>query len=121
MVQFEMAEYTSRDYAGLLEMYRRWDPLQHSQGLPPVRSDLRVKWLDLLTSRGLNAVARSADEVVGHAVLMPDQTGSWELCVESGGRSVRCCARQGFQKEADDGWQQISRVSLSGHAPSRRA
>lgn len=77
----DVAEYIDADREGLAEMYEHWDPTQSSQGIPPAGRAPRVKWLTLLLDRGINAVARSGGEIIGHAVLMPDLVGSWELAV----------------------------------------
>jgi GNAT superfamily N-acetyltransferase len=61
-------------------MYVEFDPADRAQGIPPSEEERIRSWLDTLLTEGLNVLAWHGDDVVGHAVLMPDSEG-WELAI----------------------------------------
>jgi GNAT superfamily N-acetyltransferase len=65
----------------LYGMYRTYDPSQQAQGIPPLHPVRLREWLRSLLEEGINLLAVHGDRVVGHAVLMPDQLGSYELAI----------------------------------------
>ena len=70
------------DYDALVEMYGDFDPADRAQGIPPVKESAIEDWLDnLLSDESLNVVAIDDDSVVGHAILVPDREGAYELAV----------------------------------------
>ncbi|MDQ3698543.1 MAG: GNAT family N-acetyltransferase [Gemmatimonadota bacterium] len=77
----EIGEWRPEDWDGLLAMYRGLAPSQRAQGLPPWGEEQRAVWVDELWRRGPNVVAHAGERIVGHAALVPDRTGSYELVV----------------------------------------
>jgi len=69
------------DPGAIVEMYEEFDPADRAQGIPPAQESRIRDWLDTLLEEGLNVLAWHGDDVVGHAVLMPDDAGSWELAI----------------------------------------
>ncbi|SNZ06667.1 Acetyltransferase (GNAT) family protein [Natronoarchaeum philippinense] len=69
------------DRAALAEMYDDFDPSQRAQGVPPIGDDRIASWLDGLLDDGCNFVARSGEQVVGHAVYVATDDPEPELAV----------------------------------------
>lgn len=66
----------------LVEMYLAFDPEDRAQGIPPVGEERIRTWLDtLLALECLNVVAWHDDRTVGHATLVPDGQGGYELAI----------------------------------------
>ncbi len=79
---FQLGIYGIEDFPPLLEMYRTFSPKPASQGLPPEDPETCRNWLKTLARIGLNALAWRGNEVIGHAVLIPDvKVKSGELVV----------------------------------------
>lgn len=81
----EGREITIRDYDDLeavVEMYIIFEPADRAQGIPPAgEADIR-RWLDnILVEEAVNVVAWHDDRAVGHAVLVPDRQGAYELAI----------------------------------------
>lgn len=69
------------DRDGVVEMYLAFDPADRAQGIPPTGEPAIREWLDAITGPGcVNVVARHAGDLVGHAVLVPDN-GGHELAI----------------------------------------
>jgi ribosomal protein S18 acetylase RimI-like enzyme len=67
---------------GVLEMYLSFDPADRAQGIPPAREEAIEDWLDtILGEDTLNVVAVHQGSVVGHATLVPDRHGEYELAI----------------------------------------
>ncbi len=77
-ITFEVVE--DADTEPIVEMYVAFDPADRAQGIPPSQEDRIRSWLDTLLEEGLNVLAWDDEDVVGHAVLMPDDDG-WELAI----------------------------------------
>lgn len=70
------------DREGLVSMYDDFDPADRAQGIPPVGEDRIRDWLDhLLCEDCYNVVARYDDRLVGHATLVSDSEGAYELAI----------------------------------------
>ncbi|QDX40063.1 GNAT family N-acetyltransferase [Salarchaeum sp. JOR-1] len=69
------------DTDALVEMYVDFSQEDRAQGVPPVGEERVRDWLDTLTGDGYNVVAWHGDRVVGHATLVPDGTGGYELAI----------------------------------------
>jgi RimJ/RimL family protein N-acetyltransferase len=70
------------DRDALVRMYDDFDPADRAQGIPPVGEERIRDWLDhLLCDDCFNVVARHGDRVVGHATLVSDDTGAYELAI----------------------------------------
>ncbi len=78
----ELRRYGDDDFEDVVEMYLAFDPADRAQGIPPTgESDVR-EWLDSLADGDFVAVvARREGAVVGHAVLVPDRHGDFELAI----------------------------------------
>jgi len=70
------------DLEAVVEMYLDFDPADRAQGVPPSGPDRIRSWVEDLLEAGVNVVAFDGDEVVGHAVLVPDEVGDgYELAI----------------------------------------
>lgn len=82
----EGREITIREFESdrdaLVEMYDDFDPADRAQGIPPVGEDRIRDWLDhLLCEDCYNVLAVHDDEIVGHATLVGDDEGDYELAI----------------------------------------
>jgi RimJ/RimL family protein N-acetyltransferase len=64
-----------QDYPSLKEMYRRFEPKEGSQGLPPRLEHKIEEWLGYVVHEGINLLALMEDKVVGHAALFEMEPG----------------------------------------------
>lgn len=72
----------SSDVDALREMYLDFDPEDRAQGVPPIREDAIREWLDSVVAEDcLDVAAFHDDSAVGHAMLVPDSTGAYELAI----------------------------------------
>ncbi|MFB6153695.1 MAG: N-acetyltransferase family protein [Halodesulfurarchaeum sp.] len=79
--EIELLEYDGHREA-LIRMYDDFDPADRAQGIPPVGRERIDNWLDhLLGEDSYNVIARHGDGVVGHATLVGDEEGSYELAI----------------------------------------
>jgi len=70
------------DFDALVEMYDDFDPADRAQGIPPVRENRIRDWLETITTGdALGVVAWHGDAAVGHAILVPDEEGAYELAI----------------------------------------
>jgi GNAT superfamily N-acetyltransferase len=70
------------DIDALREMYVAFDPADRAQGVPPIREGPIREWLDVLLEAGsFNVVAWHDGRAVGHAMLVPDDAGAYELAI----------------------------------------
>jgi GNAT superfamily N-acetyltransferase len=66
----------------LHDMYLAFNPEDRAQGIPPAREDAIEQWLDsVVTEDCLNVIAYHDDNAIGHAMLVPDNIGSYELAI----------------------------------------
>ena len=66
----------------LVGMYERFDPAHRAQGIPPVREQAIERWLEtILDADCLNVAARHQGDPIGHATLVPDNEGDYELAI----------------------------------------
>ncbi|WP_299265639.1 GNAT family N-acetyltransferase [Halorientalis sp.] len=73
---------SDEDVGALVEMYLDFDAEDRAQGIPPVREEPIRDWLDVLLAEDcLNVVALHDGAPVGHATLVPDEDGSYELAI----------------------------------------
>ena len=76
----EPGDETSFD--ALVEMYCDFDPGDRAQGIPPVREDQIRTWLETIEEGdAVEVVAWHDDAAVGHAILVPDDDGTYELAI----------------------------------------
>ncbi|WP_440010377.1 N-acetyltransferase family protein [Halomicrococcus sp. SG-WS-1] len=76
----DVCPYEEGDEEALVEMYVDFDPADRAQGIPPATESRVRDWVETL-GEGLNVVAWHEDEVAGHATLVPDGNGSYELAI----------------------------------------
>ena len=90
--EIELVAYDGSDAEreALVSMYVDFDPAQRAQGVPPVGEAAVREWLATLLDesaeaddreRGHNVLARHDDRAVGHATLVSDGEGGWELAI----------------------------------------
>jgi GNAT superfamily N-acetyltransferase len=66
----------------LVAMYVDFDPGDRAQGIPPIGEEEIREWLDaVLAADSFNVVASHGDRAVGHATLVPDADGDYELAI----------------------------------------
>ncbi len=66
----------------LVAMYVDFDPGDRAQGIPPIGEGAIREWLEaLLAADSFNVVAWHGDRAVGHATLVPDADGDYELAI----------------------------------------
>lgn len=72
----------SDDIDELHEMYVEFNPEDRAQGVPPVNDEAIREWLESVVADDcLNVVAFHDEKAVGHAMLVPDPDGSYELAI----------------------------------------
>lgn len=72
----------SDDVEDLLDMYQEFEPEDRAQGIPPAREEAIRDWLETVVSEdSLGVIARLDDTVTGHAMLVPDASGGYELAI----------------------------------------
>jgi RimJ/RimL family protein N-acetyltransferase len=70
------------DFEPLCEMYLTFDPADRAQGIPPIEEAEIREWVDTLLGEDcFDVVALHGDRAVGHAILVPDDTGAYELAI----------------------------------------
>jgi ribosomal protein S18 acetylase RimI-like enzyme len=70
------------EYEQLVSMYDAFDPEDRAQGIPPVGENTIREWLDAVTEPDcFNVAGWYEDAAVGHAMLVPDRTGGYELAI----------------------------------------
>ncbi|WP_324665559.1 GNAT family N-acetyltransferase [Haloarcula sediminis] len=78
----EIVAADAADRESILEMYVAFDPADRAQGIPPSREEAIEDWLDTILSEDtLNVAAVHEDSVAGHATLVPDSHGEYELAI----------------------------------------
>lgn len=82
----EGREITVRDYdddfEAVVEMYVVFEPSDRAQGIPPAGEKNIRTWLEnILIEEAVNVIAWHDNRVVGHAVLVPDPQGAYELAI----------------------------------------
>jgi len=74
--------YESDDLEALVSMYVDFDPADRAQGIPPIGEQRVRNWLDHLLGEGShNVIAVQGGDVVGHATLVEDDDGAYELAI----------------------------------------
>ncbi|WP_126662336.1 GNAT family N-acetyltransferase [Haloterrigena salifodinae] len=58
--------------ADVVEMYVAFDPTDRAQGIPPTGESRIRNWLETIAEESVNVVAVVGDDVVAHAMLVPD-------------------------------------------------
>jgi GNAT superfamily N-acetyltransferase len=69
-------------FEALVDMYDDFEPGDRAQGIPPVGESAIRSWLDTIEAEdAVGVVAWHGDDAVGHAILVPDDDGSYELAI----------------------------------------
>lgn len=68
------------EFEALVRMYDEFDPADRAQGIPPSGEKRIREWLETLAD-GLNVIAWHDERVAGHATLVPDGNGAYELAI----------------------------------------
>ena len=77
-----LRRYGDGDFEAVVEMYAAFDPADRAQGIPPTDEGSIREWLEsLMKSDCINVLAFHEGSVVGHAVLVPDRNGDFELAI----------------------------------------
>lgn len=71
---YEVKKGLETDIPRLLEMYDHFSPKGRFQGLPPINQEMCRKWITHLFQNGENFLADRDGQIIGHALLMPDDT-----------------------------------------------
>jgi RimJ/RimL family protein N-acetyltransferase len=91
--EIEVRVADADDRAALVRMYDDFDPADRAQGLPPIDEAAVRTWVSGLLGigdddggsprarAGHNVLAAHGDRVVGHATLVPDGDGGYELAI----------------------------------------
>ena len=70
------------EFDAVQAMYEAFDPADRAQGIPPVKSEAIEDWLEvILADECVNVLAWDGSDVVGHATLVPDGEGAYELAI----------------------------------------
>lgn len=64
----------------LVDLYARFGPDDRAQGLPPRGADAITAWLDSVQA-GVHLLAWDGTTAAGHAMLVPDTGGLYELAI----------------------------------------
>ncbi|MFB6169693.1 MAG: N-acetyltransferase family protein [Haloarculaceae archaeon] len=107
------------DVEALVSMYVAFDPADRAQGIPPGEEARIRDWLDaLLGEDAINVAAWHDDDVIGHALLVPDGEESYELAIfvlgsyqeaGIGTRLIEALLGQGQQAGVERVWLTVER------------
>ncbi|WP_121741742.1 GNAT family N-acetyltransferase [Natronorubrum halophilum] len=59
-------------FEDVVDMYVQFDPTDRAQGIPPTGEERIRNWLETIADESVNVVTRHGQDVIGHAVLVPD-------------------------------------------------
>ncbi|MFB6295631.1 MAG: N-acetyltransferase family protein, partial [Halobacteriales archaeon] len=103
----------------LVAMYTNFDSADRAQGLPPTREPAVRDWLDtLLAGESVNVLAWHDEFVAGHATLVPDEEGAYELAIfvhhqyqgaGIGSRLIRHLLGEGKRRGVERVWLTVER------------
>ncbi len=103
----------------LVAMYTNFDSADRAQGIPPIRESAVRDWLDaLLTEDAVNVFAWHDEFVAGHATLVPDTDGAYELAIfvhhqyqgaGIGSRLIRHLLAEGARRGVNRVWLTVER------------
>jgi ribosomal protein S18 acetylase RimI-like enzyme len=70
------------EFAAVLAMYDAFDPADRAQGIPPVKEEAIIEWLEVILAENcINVLAWDGQDVIGHATLVPDGQDAYELAI----------------------------------------
>ena len=71
-IEIRAATDLEETFEDVVEMYVEFDPEDRAQGIPPTGEDRIRNWLETIADQSVNVVACHGDDVVAHAMLVPD-------------------------------------------------
>lgn len=80
-IDIEVLEPNDEFVPALVAMYEDFDPADRAQGIPPGTHPAIVEWLEAILPAGPDVIARHEDRVIGHATLVHDTAGEYELAI----------------------------------------
>ena len=116
--EIEVRPLEAGDEEKLVEMYVEFDPADRAQGIPPSTEERIRDWLELIVDEGHNVVAVHDGDVAGHATLVPDGSGAYELAIfvtqeyqraGIGGRLIRLLLGHGAEQGVERVWLTVER------------
>lgn len=78
-IVFRTVEWDA-DRDDLVAFYAAFDPADRAQGVPPIQEPGVRRWLADIEA-GYDVVAWHESRIVGHATLVPDEDGAYELAI----------------------------------------
>ncbi len=79
--EISIARYDG-EFDSLVQMYRKYNPEDRAQGIPPTNDEAIREWLETLVGEdATNVVAWHHDDLVGHALLVADRNETYELAI----------------------------------------
>lgn len=70
-----VSKFNDDDLPALTEMYDTYIPKAKANGLPPIKADVRHKWVKDAVGYGTSLLARIDGRIVGHTILCPQPPG----------------------------------------------
>ena len=106
----------------LARTYLKFQPRNVFQGLPPIRDEVCVKWVQQMTTTGINVVACSSEgRIVGHTALFPIDPQKCEMLVVVwprfqnvgvGTELTRTCIRMGCELGFERIWLPVDSTNV---------
>jgi ribosomal protein S18 acetylase RimI-like enzyme len=80
--RIKLERATEDDFDDLLDMYVDFAPEDRAQGIPPSGEESIMSWLEVvMDDESLNVIAWHRRNAVGHAMLVDDGDGSYEVAI----------------------------------------
>ncbi len=80
-VRIDSISKTDEEVEALIAMYEDFDPADRAQGIPPIGRDRIEAWLDNVLGEGVDVIAAQDGGILGHATLVSDGNGEYELAI----------------------------------------
>lgn len=103
----------------LVEMYTTFDSADRAQGIPPTGEPAVREWVDdLLEADAVHVLAWHDEHVAGHATLVADGEGGYELAIfvhqshqraGIGTQLIRCLLGEGADRGVEHVWLTVER------------
>jgi len=120
--RFSIELLQEADHQGLVAMYLAYQPRDSFEGLPPVRDDACVRWVQEMIHDGINLVAIAVVRcVVGHAALFPLDRHTSEMLIAIcpgyrnagiGTELAHCCLRVAEEVGFERVWLAVEAKNL---------